>query len=35
LFDVVGFVRYKDDLLQADFLFVRRDSKLRRDHVIY
>jgi FkbM family methyltransferase len=35
LFDVVGFVRYKDDLLQADFLFVRGDSKLRRDHVIY
>lgn len=35
LFDVVGFVRYGDDLLQADFLFARKDSKLRPDHVIY
>lgn len=35
LFDVVGFVRHKDDLLQADFLFAHRDSKLRRNYVTY
>jgi hypothetical protein len=35
LFDVVGFVRYRDDLLQADFLFVREESRLRRNCITY